>query len=251
MRAPDARITIPQALAGLRSTGFARSGRSATMKSSSPVLGLFRGTLAAATPRAVLIGALLACGVGGCAGQPAPTQMDLAWAANQARDAQELKRFDVAAAQTADGSRAYEYIWDSGWGPDLVGHKIILLVQPDGEAVLLGAANSPVTLTAGEIRPFEDAVAAAGFPHLPSGRADQPCSDGSPIPTIFVASIGGRMATSRGGHCGEVAIPLDRAVGALRALVDANGGPEPKRPRIDQVPTAVKAFSAMRQGDGG
>jgi len=200
--------------------------------------------------RTVLIGALLACAVGGCAAQPNPMQTDPAWAASQAQDARALRRFDVAANRTADGSRAYEYIWDTGWGPELVGHHIILLVRPDGDAMLLGAANGPVTLTASAIRPFEDAVAAAGFPNLPSARRDLPCLDGSPFPATFVASMKGRTVTALGDGCGGVAIPLDKAVGELRALVDANGGPERSWRSITQVPAAVKVFTAPSAGDG-
>ena len=197
-----------------------------------------------------LVGALLAFG---CATQPplpTATQVDQAQAtANEAQDARELKQFDVAASRTADGSRAYEYIWDSGWGPELVGHKIILLVRPDGGAVLLGAVNSPVTLTASAIRPFEDAVAGAGFPNLPSAGRNFLWTDGSPFLETFTASIGGRTVTSFGDGCGGVAIPVDKAVSALRALVDANGGPERRWRAIRQVPVAVRAFKGTRSGD--
>ena len=194
--------------------------------------------------RAALIGALLTCCLGGCAPTwPTAAQShDDQTAANQAQDAQELRSFDLAAARTADGSRAYEYIWESGGGPELVGHKIILLVRPDGGGVLLGAANSPVTLTAGAIRPFEDAVAAAGFPNLPSAEKGL-CFDGAYVPEVFEASIGGRIATSFGDTCGGVAIPVDKAVNALRVLIDANGGPERRWRPIRQVPIAVRVYT--------
>jgi hypothetical protein len=188
-------------------------------------------------PKPALIGALLACGVGGCVAQPTwptPTQIDQAQAAaNQVAEAS--KRFDIAASRTADGSRAYE----------LVAHEVILLVRSDGGGVLLGAVNSPVRLSADAIRPFETDVAAAGFPDLPSARRSV-CNDGSDFPEVFIASIGGHSVTAFGDACGEVAIPLDKAADALRALVDANGGPGRRGQSLQQVPRAVTVFTGAR-----
>ncbi len=215
-----------------------------------PAMGLFPPGLGLA-----LIGASLACAVAGCVTQPSASHA--AWraeldreraqaAANEAQDARQLKAFDVAAARTADGSRAYEYIWDSGEGPEMVGHKIILLVRPDGSGALYGAARSPVALTADAIRPFEHAVAAGGFPKLESvGHGD--CLAGpSPFRPVFTASIGGRTARSFGDPCGEVAVSIVDAVRDLLALVDANGGPERRFHAIQAVPVAVTVFSGER-----
>jgi hypothetical protein len=65
---------------------------------------------------------------------------------------------------------------------------------------------------------------------------------------VFTASIGGHGDTALGDGCGGVAAPLDEAVSALRALVDANGGPEPRWRSLQQVPRAVTVFSGARSG---
>ncbi len=203
--------------------------------------------------RVALISALLACAAG-CVAQP--SAQHAAWlaeldreralaAANEAQDAGELKAFEAAASRTADGSRAYEYIWDTGEGPETVGHKIILLVRPDGSGTLYGAVKSPVELTAEAIRPFEGAVAATGFPKLESVGQGGDCLAGNwPPRPVFTASIGGRDATSFGDPCGEVAVSIVNAVRDLLALVDANGGPERRFHAIQDVPVPVTAFTA-------
>ncbi|HEY2710738.1 MAG TPA: hypothetical protein VGI95_22045 [Caulobacteraceae bacterium] len=136
------------------------------------------------------------------------------------------ENFDVTKLHTADGSRAYALIQTAidMHSPHVYRRAIYLTVDRNGRALLTGTLGGPTHLSASDVRPFEKAVAAAGFPAFPAAPK-QICTD--TLPTQFEAAVSGQVAHAQSNECGKFAPRVDRAIQFLMALANAHGGIAP------------------------